>query len=139
MNSEKIIGSLLNAIEKEESVINAWVAVKEILDFVKRSELTLRNKVIEDQFLATKIGTNNKDLENGHMLKYTRSLSYKVNEDELSNIVQVLEDNFIDISSLMKVKHELSGTAYKKLSEAEKTIVNNCLTITESAPKLEYK
>lgn len=140
MNIDTIVSSVLNKItkEKETDVITAWNCAKLLLGAVKRVEMDLRKEIVETNFKDAKLGTTTIDV-GVRQLKFTKSLDYKVNEDELAVMADKLEKAFIDVGNLMQVKHTLNVKEYKALSPEDQNLVNNCITITESAPKLEIK
>lgn len=124
--------NILNNL-KDKSLVEQWKYLSEVLAFVKAKEMEVR-KAIVSGLGELKIGTN-------HCgdLVVTKKLNYKVDEGNLNNFAEKLEKEFIDIGSLFKVKHELVLKEYKALTDEQKNIVDNVLTITEGAPTLEIK
>lgn len=121
---------------KENSLISAWIEAKKSLDAVKQLEMDLRKELIAQQFANAGLGVSKCDSELGKLV-LTKGLSYKVNEAELVPLIEKFESEFIDVGTLFKVKHELSVKEFKNLTEEQKNLVSECLTITEKAPDLK--
>lgn len=138
MKTEKIVKSIMNKLEKID-LLDAWESSKELLDNMKEIELKLRNKVIAENFRISTFGSNSVEV-GGKKLTYTRSLSYKVNEDELNTeAIANMESNLINLNDLFRITHGLNLNLYKKLDSDQQNIVNEVLTIRENAPKLTIK
>lgn len=123
---------------KTENLVKSWVMAKEVLDTVKAIEMELRKAIVSEQFADAKIGSSKADSSLGQ-LTLTKGLSYKVGEAELSQLLTKFEEEFIDVGTLFKVKHELSLKEYKSLTDEQRNLVDECLTITEKAPELKIK
>lgn len=135
----------LNTLVKEELIkktdedlLVAWRQAKEVLDTVKDLERKIRDKLVSKMFAESKLGSNKVDVDGGKLV-YTKSLSYKIDETAFDIVCKSLDENFVDVNSIVKTKHELSVSAYKKLNDLEQQIVDKMLIVKEDAPKLEFK
>lgn len=135
----------LNTLVKEELIkktdedlLVAWRQAKEVLDTVKDLERKIREELVKKSFTDAKLGSNKVDVEGGKLI-YTKSLSYKIDETAFDIVCKSLDENFVDVNSIVKTKHELSVSAYKKLGSLEQQIVDKMLIVKEDAPKLEFK
>lgn len=135
----------LNTLVKEEltskskeDLVGAWRQAKELLDTVKDFERKIRDELVKKSFADAKLGSNKVDVDGGKLI-YTKSVSYKIDENLYDAVCRDLDANFINIDEIIKTKHELKVAGYKKLSVLEQGLVDKMLTVKEDAPKLEFK
>lgn len=135
----------LNTLVKEEltskskeDLVGAWRQAKELLDTVKDFERKIRDEIVKKSFADAKLGSNKVDVDGGKLI-YTKSVSYKIDENLYDAVCRDLDANFINVDEIIKTKHELKVAGYKKLSVLEQGLVDKMLTVKEDAPKLEFK
>lgn len=126
------------ASKSKEDLVGAWRQARELLDTVRDLERKIRDELVKKSFADAKLGSNKADV-NGGQLIYTKSVSYKIDENLYDAVCRDLDANFINVDEIIKTKHELKVAGYKKLSALEQGLVDKMLTIKEDAPKLEFK
>lgn len=111
----------------EWKTLTAWLAV------AKEREPALRKEIAEAIFAGPfKEGTATTSLDTDstcYKAKLVSKFNYKVDEAKARELN----------APAIKWKPELSITEYRKLTDAEKNIANQCLTITPGAITLEIE
>lgn len=128
----------LNDLIENGKVLTAWRQASECLEYFKAIEMKLRKELVAQNFAESKKGKNVAELENG-TLEYTKSYTTKVEEEDFSEVAKMLEDEFVDVGALFKIKHSLVASEYNKLEDNAKEIVDKILVVKEDSPKLIFK
>lgn len=116
-----------------------WIEARKELARVKAKESALRGKIQKYFFTTPEEGTNYFDLGNGYRLKYVHKLSRKIDTALFTNLLPMFAQNGIDQNQLAEFKPELKVTYYKKtLSDEQRLIVNQCVTVSPAAGTLEF-
>lgn len=115
-------------------------------------ERSARDAVVAHIFEGDIPGTHNYELTDGFKIKATLSLDYKLDvsladpedpskgtktEAMLDRLEKLGNDGAFIAERVVKFKPELVISEYKKLTAAQKEIVDSVLTIKDAAPSLE--
>lgn len=122
---------------KNGELLTAWRQAKEVLEYVKDTEMSLRRELVAQNFADAKTGKNTAKLEEGTLV-FTKSFKTEVDETLFNAVAKECEENFIDVGSLFRVKHSLVAKAYKSYSDTEKAIIDKMLVVKEQAPSLDF-
>lgn len=141
-----------DAMSRDE-VLNAWGRAKQDLATAKEVEMDWRKYVVSRAFPDPDEGTNKFDLGDGQTLKAVISYNYNLDTD-LNKVEKVLDEiakmgnegSFL-ADRLVKWEASFLLTEYRPLCEddatdiqkAIKRKIDEVLTITNAAPKLEIK
>lgn len=121
--------SLENVISK--STIENWIDAQTTLKAVKEEEMELRKEICNElQENEGGIGTKNY-LVHGFKLKATFALTYKIDEEKLTELMDQLSDAE---KACIKWKPSLDVTAFKKI---ESDLLNEIVFATMGAPTLK--
>ncbi|AUR88751.1 hypothetical protein NVP2117O_73 [Vibrio phage 2.117.O._10N.261.45.E9] len=119
-------------------LIFEWQQAAEELKTLRPLEMKLRKQVVEESFAQYKTGTNYADLGNDWRLKFVYKEEPKVDEaavpamlEELDKVNPALRD------TLFKYKPTLVNSVYKKLTDDERKIVDEVITLRPASPTLE--
>ena len=84
-------------------------------------------------------GTEKLSLAEGAELKIVHVLNYTVNnkQGQLDHLRSIMPADAFN--ALFRVKYELSMTAYKELTQAQRETVNFAINVSNGIPTLEYK
>jgi hypothetical protein len=133
------------ALNKEDfAIINQWHKLKSSLAQVKQDhkadtelEFKLRAKIktfFEDVCEGTK---NVLQLGNGYSLKMKQGYTRKVDTATVVSLAESMAQLDIPVSMLFKVRYDLDLTVYRKLTDEQKKLVDQAITLTEDAPTIE--
>jgi hypothetical protein len=118
-----------------------WYNKKQELQTVQAQERALRDTVVsiylpEDQ---KKEGTNTVKLPTGDELKIVCGIDRKVDKAIFSNIVQELMEKGVDVNEVVETKVELRVGNYKKLTEEQRNVMDECVTSKWGSPQVSIK
>lgn len=136
---EEIKSKLYNAgyYDVLQNQLNEWWLTTQELKVVKAAESILRKDVFEKAFPNPVEGTNKLNLGSGWVLKATYGMNRKVIPDVLFENTEQLINLEVPIDMLIRYKPEISVTIYKLLTESQKHIFDQCITVTPGSPSLE--
>lgn len=126
-----------------EDYVDEWMKLAEISKALVAKEMEMRRQIAA-VFLNPTEGTNTKELADGRKLKYTHKISRSIDESQISlarSEFELANERPVDFDDLLKVKHELVTSAFRKLeagSAAEKAVAR-MVTSKVSAPTLEVR
>lgn len=131
--------------------IDEWWKAKQQLDKWKGVEAMARRRIFGDFFPTPVEGTNTHILENEWQLKGIRNITRDVDSGALTVFMQPMEidgvrQNFnifeqhnINTAKVFRYKPELVLGEYRDLTDEQKQIVDQVLTIKDGMPGLEVK
>jgi hypothetical protein len=120
-----------------QNQLNEWWLTTQELKFVKAAESALRKDVFEKAFPKPVEGTNKINLGSGWQLKATYGYNRKVITDVLFENTEQLIKLEVPIDMLIRYKPEISVTIYKLLTDEQKKLFDQCITVTPGSPALE--
>lgn len=125
--------------------LDSWLKLKGIVKDLTQIETTMRKALFATTFPDPKEGANVFELPDGRKLVAT----YKINRTIDEKLVQatraeyeLLHDRPIPFDELLKVKHELVISAYRKLGEASgaaSNVISKMITAKPGAPSMEVR
>lgn len=136
-------------VEVPEDVVTAadlaeWFKVKAQLGKLKSAEALMRTRIFKFFFKAPKEGTNKVDLNDGTgaQLKADHTINRSVDIGSLdalkaAQLVEGYNGPKLNFDNLIKWKPEVSITEYRKLTEEERHLFDQCLIIKPGSPQLE--
>lgn len=117
--------------------LSTWYTLTEKLDKVKTDEMVLRLKIFKRCFPNPVEGTNSFNLADGYVLKAKHNINRKVDEPVLTVMTEKLQEREIVVDDLFKRNPTLVIDEYRKLTEEQLKIVDQCLEIKPGAPQME--
>lgn len=130
----------LSEAAKMELLYN-WYSKKEELKAIQASERALRETVV-NAFLPEsekKEGTNTIKLPTGDDLKIVCGIDRKVDKAIFSNILEALLEKGVDVNEVVETKVELRVANYKKLTEEQRNVMDECVTSKWGSPQVSVK
>jgi hypothetical protein len=124
-----------NPISKE--LLSSWYTMAKELKVLRAKEILLRKQIFGHAFPNPHEGTNNFDLDDGYVLKGTYSLDRSVDEGAFSSLKEKLREEAINPDKLVQWKPSLVRKEYNKLTEDQKHLFDQCLTMKPGSPSLE--
>lgn len=127
----------------DEMLLEQQQAAKQANFYAKRDK-ELRDLIYGMAFAGLEDGkTHNQPLGNGYFLKGKRDIRYKVDANAADAALDELtalgnEGPFV-AERIIKWTPELSVSEYKKLTPAQKAIIDKVVTTTPGLPTLEIK
>lgn len=119
-------------------ILTAWRQAAEVLETVKKMEMELRKKLVQETFKESVAGKNKADVKGGELI-FTKKFNTTVDETLFDKVAAEAEIIGVDVGGLFKVKHSLDNKKYKMLTEEQKGIIDQTLITKEAAPTLEFK
>lgn len=112
-----------------EQLLDEWIGLKRQLDAITKKERALRKTLIQGAFPSPKEGTSNRELVDGRILKLNHQIKREVDEALVAGVKQRLRQasNELDVDALFKVKHSVSVTALRGLSDELKPIAQEAV------------
>lgn len=138
----------------EDDLLMLWDSRKKSIEQAKESEMELRKYIVSRAFPNKKEGMNNKDLGNGYTLKAGVKYNYNLADNDtvekcLDEIAKIGNQGGFIADRLVSWQPSFLITEYRALQEEKDkgdrtaieilSVINEMLTITESAPTLEIK
>lgn len=123
--------------ERRNGILTEWQNAKLTLDAAKLNEAELRKVIVDELFDVDKLeGTENFKLANGWKLKAVKKLGYTLanGDGETTRAVALLPTHIAD--RLVKWSPKLSTREYKLLTDGERAIIDQALTIKPGLPTL---
>lgn len=118
-----------------------WYNKKQELQTVQAQERALRDTVVS-LYLPNeekKEGTNTVKLPTGDELKIVCGIERKVDKAIFSNIVEQLIEKGVDVNEVVETKVELRVGNYKKLTEEQRNVMDECVTSKWGSPQVSIK
>lgn len=117
--------------------LERWYVLQEELARKRNEEQLLRQKIFNGMFNDPVEGTNNLDLADGYVLKGKRVINRTVDEAAFKSSIEELAKNGIRTDEIVKYKPELVTSAYRKLTEEQRHLMDTVLIIKDGMPGLE--
>lgn len=117
-----------------QEAIAEWKRIKDWMEIAKPREMELRRMIANHFFADPREGTQTAQVDVGEIIfqaKLVSDYNYKVDDAKAREVCAELP------AGLVKWKPELSVSEYRKLTDEQKLLAGQCLTITPGAPKLE--
>ncbi len=122
-------------------LLKQWAEQKDklatICEPIVAEEMRLRKLVFALAFPTPVEGTNDLDLPNGWKIKGTYKLDRKLDEAALPAVLETLRQQGVVADSLIRRKPEIDTKAYRALSDANRLIFEQAMTIKPASPTLE--
>lgn len=122
-----------------------WYNKKQELIRVQAQERALRDSVVniflpgENGTVGGKEGTNTIKLATGDELKIVRPYDRKVDKAIWSSLLPQLCELGVDVNEVVETKVELKVGNYKKLTEEQRAVMDECVTGKWGSPQVEIK
>lgn len=115
-----------------------WEAIVLQATVLKDREMTLRKELFAMAFPKPTEGTNKLEIGNGYLLKGDYKLNRRLDEAALPTVLGKLKEiNYPLIDRLVKYKPDMSIAEYRKLTDEQRKIMDECLTTSPGSPTLE--
>lgn len=111
-----------------------WQEVTRQLSDLKAKEMEMRQKLFSSAFAMPKEGVNNFELMPNLIVKGTYKLNRTVDKSTLGATLKQLPSGYEE--ALINWKPEVKVSAYKKLTDDQRLIFDQCLTIKPGSPTL---
>ncbi len=122
--------------------IVAWDRIKKETERLtaplRLQELALRNRIVRTFFPQPKEGTNTHELNKGWQLKYKHAVNRDVNYELFQAMGEQFEAAGLrNAGQYLRQKWELDKKQYNTLTEEERHVFDQCLTIKVASPQIE--
>ena len=129
--------------------LDSWLKIKDLAKSLAQTEMTMRKALFAATFPAPKEGSNVFELPDGRKLAAT----YKINRTIDESLVQatraeyeLLNERPVDFDELLKVKHDLVTSAFRKLQPANDeapssayVVISKMITAKPGSPTMEVR
>lgn len=116
--------------------ISEWYTLNAQLSALKEREMFLRKKICSAKFTQPREGTNNLPIENGYVMKMVHVVNRKLDIGQFELFRDTFESQKIPVNDIIENKPQLVVAQYKALTEEQRRLFDNCLTITDGSPQL---
>lgn len=120
--------------------LSEWFNAKKELAALKSKEALLRSTIVKHFFPKLDEGTNKQFDDNllGAGFRIVAKVPYtrEIDAGVLEALLPQLREKKIDVSKLVRMKPELELKEYRKLTEEERHLFDQCLTIKEGSPQV---
>ena len=141
-------------VKAELSELDEWSQLVADLKVIKAKEVVLRKKLYASNFTNPNEGTNNLSLGQGWTLQGKYNITRTVDEQQLRSmdhalqvaaetggtptnpVVRLFQEHRIVPESVVTWKPSLNKRAYNKLSDDQKAVFDNLLTVKDGMPGL---
>lgn len=112
--------------------------LKNVLALAQNAERGNRKVLLDTFFPDAPKGSHSLDADDGRTVSATFSLEYKVDEGALDFVRKQMQEEFgVNVDAMFNWKPSLKMALYKELSDEERAVFDQCLTITEGSPQLK--
>lgn len=118
--------------------IQMWLVAKREKAVATHQESTLRHKLYKFFFPNATESTQKAALGHDYFLKGKQDLNRSIDPGILQANGQKMVDAGINLGVLVKWKPELSLTAYRQLTDEQRKLFDECMTIKEGSITLDY-
>lgn len=129
--------------------LDSWLKIKDIAKSLSDTEMTMRKALFAATFPDPKEGANTFVLADGRKLSATHKINRSIDEALLQPTraeYELLNDRPINFDELLKVKHELVTSAFRKLQPAKGeapgpayVVISKMITAKPGSPSMEVK
>lgn len=119
------------------SKIGRWTQLQNQLVSIKDEEMKLRKEIFEECFPSPTEGASTIDMPEGWKLKGTYKLTRSLDEAALPAVIAELHKHKVATDQLIAYKPNLSLSAYRKLDEKWRRVLEQAMEIKPGAPTLE--
>lgn len=123
---------------EQQDKLTLWNRLNLNLKTLKEEEMKLRNEIVSEFFDPGKTeGTEYADLANGYRLKVVKKENYNLDNKngKVDAALEKLNEGIADL--VVNWNPSLSISNYRKLTDSEKSVFNDCLEIKPGSPTLE--
>lgn len=117
--------------------IHLWYKMKAELKKLTDAEMELRQFIFKGKFISPVEGTNRLGLGEGWDLKAVHVINRSVDEPALGILIQKFQESKIPVDALIKYRPELVKSEYNALTNEQKQLFDQALTIKPGAPQLD--
>lgn len=121
-------------------IVSAWLESKAALVAAQAEEMKQRRAII-DTFMASQSegGKTYKIADSKNKLSATIVVNRSIDEGTLYALQSQLLEDGINVEALVRYKPELNIKAYKALTEDQRNVFDQVLTIRDGSPQLSYQ
>lgn len=129
--------------------LDSWLKIKDLAKALSETEMMMRKALFAATFPAHKEGANTFVLEDGRKLTATHKINRTIDETLIQPTraeYELLNDRPVAFDDLLKVKHELVTSAFRKIQPAQDeapspayTIISKMITAKPGSPSMEVK
>lgn len=117
--------------------LNSWFAACQALEAAKAAEIVLRRKIAAFFFRDPKEGTNKVPLADGWVIKMQHVVNRTVDVAALTNLGDEFAKAGLRTDVLLKYKPEVQIANYRTLTDEQRNLFDQALTIKPGTPQLE--
>lgn len=113
-----------------------WWQLSKQLAELRAEEMALRKEIFEECFPSPREGVNDYPLEAGYVLKGTYKLDRKLDEAALDSLAKELREEGVPVDSLVVYKPSLVTKEYRELTEEQRILFEQVITIKPASPSM---
>lgn len=119
--------------------LTEWYNIQAELKRLKAAESVLRSKIYKGLFPNAIEGTNSHPLDGGYVLKAVRKVERKIDVAAFKALRAEEDSDFtnLPLDALVVYKPEVVMRAYRALSDEQRHLFDQALTIKDGSPSLE--
>lgn len=118
-------------------MIKEWLRLKVAKNEAEYAELTMRRAIIETFFAGQAEGSKTKKDTDGNSIGATIVVNRTIDKELLTVRAPQFAEQGIALDALIRYKPELVVGVYKKLSDQQRAVFDEVLTITDGTPQLK--
>jgi Txe/YoeB family toxin of Txe-Axe toxin-antitoxin module len=129
--------------------VDNWLKLSELAKALAAMEMVMRKALFASTFPEPTEGANNYPLPDGRKIAAQHKLNYSIDESQIALAraeYEVINDRPVLFDELLKVKHDLVTSAYRKLQPASGqapsqafVAVSRMVTIKPGSPTIEIR
>ena len=127
----------LGFFNEAHNMVSQWFKLTGNLKQLKAEESDLRKNIFEKVFTSPKEGINKIPLQGGWQLEANVPYTRTIDKAAFVAIQQQLIQNGIKTDVLVEMKPSLVLSVYRKLSDDQKLMFNQCLTTKQGSPSFK--
>lgn len=120
------------------TLIEQQNALKAATKRAQDAERLNRTTLVDTFFAGAPLGSSTLDTEDGRTVTLTQTQRYEVDVAVLDSIREPMREQFgVNVDAMFSWKPSLLKTVYEELTEAERAVFDQCLTVKDDSPQLK--
>ena len=127
----------VKTLEITQEDLAEWFKLRANLKKIKAKEILMRKHIFNTLFPHPNEGVNEHELPDNYILKGTYKLDRKLDMGVFGSMTDVLREQQINPDKMVAVKHSLDLREYRKLTDVERELFDQCIVTKPGTPSLE--
>lgn len=122
-----------------DDTVKAWLELKQAAKIANDAEMTARKAMVAAYFPPKNEGSMTRKTPSGLSVSVTFTINRTIEKGTLTALTPQFEEAEISLDALVRNKPELVVSEYRLLSDEQRMLFDQAMTIKEGTPQVEIK